>query len=204
MPAKEVRKMAVLMMLEVPGGTVEQYERVNEILEISDDGDAPDGLLYHVAARSDDGIVIADLWRSREDVERFFDERAGAAIAEAGMPDAEPLIAEVHHHSPGSGSEPATLVIIEADGATPELYDEMSGHMEAHAEGNTHPAVMHTAAIKPDGSIIVVDVWESPEMFAEFAQSQVAPAGEKVGLGPVEPRIHPVHNTLKGETAAAQ
>jgi hypothetical protein len=80
--------------------TVEQYERVNEILEISDD-EAPDGLLYHVAARSEDGIVIADLWRSREDVERFFDERAGAAIAEAGMPAAEPMIAEVHHHSPG-------------------------------------------------------------------------------------------------------
>ena len=71
--------MAVLMMLEVPGGTVEQYERANEIMGIKGDADAPEGLISHVAARTDEGIVIADVWASEGDLERFFEERAGAA-----------------------------------------------------------------------------------------------------------------------------
>lgn len=46
----------------------------------------------------------------------------------------------------------------------------------------------------------MVDVWESPEAFAAFAQSEI----EQAGFGPVEPRIHPVHNTLTGEAATAE
>jgi heme-degrading monooxygenase HmoA len=196
--------MTVLMMLEVPGGTIEQYEQANEIMGIAEDGDAPDGLLYHVAGRSDDGIVIADIWRSEDDFERFFSERANAALSEVGMPEAQPVAAQVHDHIDGTGSEPATLVIIDVEGLTPEVYDRMAENMESQGEGNSHPAVTHIAAVKPDGNIIVVDVWESPEAFAAFAESEIAPAGEKAGLGQVEPRIHPVHNTLKGETAPSQ
>jgi heme-degrading monooxygenase HmoA len=192
--------MAVLMMLEIPGGTVEQYDKVNETLGIAGDADAPDGLIYHAAARTDDGVVIADVWRSEEDFERFFGGRAGDAFAESGLPEAEPNVAAVHNHVDGSGSEPGSLVIIDVEGLTPEMYDEMSANMDAHGEGNTHPAVTHIAAVRQDGSVIVVDVWESPEAFAAFAESQVGPAGEKAGLGGIEPRIHPVHNTLKGTT----
>jgi heme-degrading monooxygenase HmoA len=196
--------MSVLMMLEVPGGTIEQYERANEIMGIAGDADTPEGLLYHVAARSEDGIVIADVWRSEDDFERFFSERASAALAEVGMPEAQPAIAQVHNHMDGTGTEPGALVIIDVEDFTPDMYDEMAATMDAHAEGNTHPAVTHIAAVKPDGSVIVADVWESPEAFAAFAQSEIAPAGERAGFGPVEPRIHPVHNTLTGEAAAAQ
>jgi heme-degrading monooxygenase HmoA len=189
--------MSVLMMLEVPGGTIEQYERANEIMGIAGDGDAPEGLLYHVAGLTDDGIVLADVWRSEEDFERFFSERAAAALSEAGMPEAEPAFAQVHNHADGSGSEPGTLVIIDVEDLTPEMYDEMTANMDSHAEGNSHPAVTHIAAVKADGSVIVVDVWESPEAFGAFAQSEIGPAGEQAGLGPVEPRFHPVHNTIK-------
>ena len=193
--------MSVLMTLEVPGGTIEQYERANEIMGIAGDDDAPDGLLYHVAGLSDDGIVIADVWRSEEDFERFFSELAAPALAEVGMPEAQPAYAQVHNHTDGTGSEPGTLVIIDVDDFTPDMYDQMAANMEAHAEGNSHPAVTHIAAVKPNGSIVVVDVWESPEAFAAFAQSQIAPAGEQAGFGPVEPRIHPIHKTLSGEAA---
>jgi hypothetical protein len=197
--------MAVLMLLEVVGGTTEQYERANELLGISGDDDAPDGLIYHIAARSDDGIVIADVWRSEEECAQFFSERAGAALAEAGMPEAEPTFAQVHNHVGGTGTAPGALVILDIEELTPEMYDEMAQAMPAHAEGGPgHPAVIHVAATKPDGGMVVVDLWESPEAFGQFAQDQIAPAGEKAGIGQVEPRIHPVHNTLKGETATAQ
>jgi hypothetical protein len=198
--------MAVLVMLEVAGGTVEKYAEINELLAIGDDDDAPDGLIYHVAAVADDGLVMADLWRSKEDFERFFGERAGEAMARAEIAEADitRTVAQVHDHTDGTGSEEATLVIIEADDLTPELYDQMRSEMPSHAEGNNHPAVAHIAAVKEDGGFVVVDVWESPEAFAAFAQSEIGPASESVGLGPVEPRIHPIHNTIKSTGAAAQ
>jgi hypothetical protein len=90
--------MAVLMVLEVPGGTVKQYERANELMGITGDDDAPDGLVSHVAAVTEAGIVIADVWESEVALETFFEERAGAALAEAGMPEAKPHVARVHNH----------------------------------------------------------------------------------------------------------
>jgi len=195
--------MAVLVMLEVEGGTVEKYAEVNELMGIGDDDDAPEGLIYHVAAIADDGLVMADLWRSEEDFERFFTERAGEAMAQAEVGEVKHTVARVHDHTDGTGTEEATLVIIESDDLTPEMYDQMRSEMPSHAEGNNHPAVSHIAAVKEDGSFVVVDVWESPEAFAAFAQSEIGPAGASVGLGPVEPRIHPVHNTMKSKSATA-
>jgi len=191
--------MAVLMMLEVPGGTVEQYERVNEILGVDGDS-AAEGLLYHVAAASEDGLVIADVWRSEEDLERFFED-ADPAIKEAGMPDATPRIAPVHNHIPSRDAEPGVLAIIELENFTPDDYDKMTAQMDSHGSLDDHPAVAHIAAVTEDGGFLVVDVWESPEAFAAFAESQIAPAGEQVGLGPVEPRFATVHNTITGADA---
>ena len=195
--------MAVLMLLEIPGGTIDQYQRAREIMGISSDDDSPEGLISHVAARSEDGIVIADVWRSEEDVEKFFSEQAGPALSEAGMPEAQPSFARIHNHTEGIGSTPATLVIIEADDLTPDLYDQMAENVPGTRDGS-HPAVAHVAAVKPDGSVIVVDVWESPEAFHAFAQEQIGPAAEQAGFDQIEPRIHEVHDTLKGQTTAAQ
>jgi len=193
--------VAVLMMLEIPGGTLEQYERANEVMGIQGDDDAPEGLVSHVAAVTEDGILIADVWESETALETFFEERAAAAFAEAGLPQTQPRIARVHNHLPeGSGTEAGVLVCIEIDELTPEQYDQMAARIPGHAEGN-HPAVSHVAAVTDDGGFLVADVWESPEAFADFARTQIAPAGESVGMGPVEPRIAKVHNTIKGSSA---
>jgi heme-degrading monooxygenase HmoA len=173
--------MAVLLMLEIRGGTIEQYQRAREIMGISNDDDSLEGLISRVAARSEDGIVIADVWRSEEDVEKFFSEQAGAALAEAGMPEAQPSFARIRNHTEGAGSTPAALVIIEAADLTPDLYDQMAENVPGTHDGS-HPALAHIAAVEPDGSVIVVDVWESPEAFQAFAQEQIAPAAEQAGF----------------------
>jgi heme-degrading monooxygenase HmoA len=196
--------MAVLMMLEVPGGTLEQYERANELMGITEEDNAPEGLISHVAAVTEDGIVIADVWESEALLEKFFEDRARAALAEAGMPQAEPRIARVHNHIPqGAGTESGVLMYLEIDELTPDQYDQMIAGMDAHADGSNHPAVSHVAAVTEDGGFLVADVWESPEAFADFAQSQVGPAGEAVGMGAIEPRFAKVHNTMKGTAAPA-
>jgi hypothetical protein len=192
--------MAILMLLEVPGGTIEQYERTNEILGINGEDDAPEGLIYHATGLTNDGMVIVDLWRSKDDLGRFF-EHLGPALEQAGAPKSEPAFHEVHAHVPGTGETPGAIVIMEFDDFGTDDYDAMSSSMESHASG-THPAVSHVAAVRDDGTFVVVDIWESPEAFAAFAEKEIAPAGEKIGLGPVEPRILPVHSTLKGTATA--
>lgn len=89
--------MAILMMIEFGGTTVEQYDRVNEILGIRGDEDAPDGLLSHTCSVDGDGLVIVDVWESEGQLQRFVDERLGAALREAGVPQAQPRILPVHN-----------------------------------------------------------------------------------------------------------
>jgi hypothetical protein len=51
--------------------------------------------------------------------------------------------------------------------------------------------VSHVAAVSDDG-LIVVDIWPSTQAFEEFATRELASAQEQ--MGPIEPRVVPVHN----------
>jgi heme-degrading monooxygenase HmoA len=191
--------MSVLMLLEVPGGTLEQYDRVNEIMGIHGDEDAPEGLVHHSAGSDGDSLVVADLWESEEALGRFFDTKLGAALAEAGIPsENKPRILPVHAELEGAGARPGVMMVIDIEDFGPQAYDEMVSKMDAHAGAGTHPAVSHIAARTEGGGVLIVDVWESPEAFGEFAESQIGPAGASVGLGPIEPRFVPVHNRMQG------
>jgi len=57
----------------------EDYERLTAVL-----GDeVPEGLIVHVAGRTDSGFRIIDVWESREAWERFRDERLRPAARRA-------------------------------------------------------------------------------------------------------------------------
>ena len=192
--------MALMMIMDAPGATTEQYDRTNEILGIHGDEDAPDGLIQHVAASDGNGILIVDVWESEEKFARFM-ERVGPATEQSGLatPGGEPgAPMQVHNRLTGQGKEPKVLLLIDADGLTTDQYDQMASRMPAHADGGSDgPWFAHTAA-KRDGGIVVADLWESAEAFGQFAQEQIAPAGQVVGMGPIEPRIVPVHNVISG------
>jgi hypothetical protein len=195
--------MAILMMMESPQGTIEEYERTNEILGIRSDEDAPEGLIQHVAASDGNGLLIADIWESTEAFERFY-ERLGPALEESGVAgSAEPRPPlEVHNMLTGKGTEPKVLLLIDADGLGTDQYDQMAARMPAHADGGSDgPWYSHTAATR-DGGVVVVDLWESPEAFGQFAEEQIAPAAQEVGMGPIEPRVIPVHNIMRGRARA--
>ena len=192
--------MAVLMVLDLPGATLEQYDRTNEILGIHGDADAPAGLISHAAGPTDDGIVVVDVWESGETLQSFFEGRGVArAMEEAGAPAAEPRVLPVHNHFEGGGSKAGVLMLAELDDFGPDTYDAMTATMTAHTpEGDTHPAVHHVAAVTESGGMLIVDIWESPEAFGAFAQEAIAPAGEQAGMAPFEPRFVPIHNRIKG------
>jgi heme-degrading monooxygenase HmoA len=199
--------MAVLMIMEVPGGTTAEYERANEIMGIAGDEDAPDGLIQHVAASDGNGLLVADVWESEEALNRFFEERLGAALEQAGLSGsaAKPRILPVHNSLDGRGEDAGVLMLIEINDLGPDAYDEMVSKMDAHtADGSQHPCVTHFAARTDDGGVLIADLWESPEAFGAFAEEQIGPAGAAVGLGPIEPRVMPVHNRMRGRVPVQQ
>jgi heme-degrading monooxygenase HmoA len=194
--------MAVIMMFEAPGATLGDYEEINAALGIHGDEDAPDGLVWHTASTTNDGVLIVDVWESEQKLRHFFEDRLQDALAQAGVKPGETRILPVHNMFPrGGGSHPGTLLVIEVDGVGPDIYDRMTSTMDAHVrDGSDHPAVAHTAATT-DRGMLIVDIWESPEAFSRFAETQVASAGKAVGLPPFEPRFYPIHNFIRSRAA---
>ncbi len=64
--------MAIAAVFEVPGMTAQQYDRVIRELDRAGHG-APDGRLHHVAAATEDGWLVVDVWESPEQLQRFAD-----------------------------------------------------------------------------------------------------------------------------------
>jgi hypothetical protein len=186
------------MLLEWSDTPFETYERVNEIMGIRGDGDAPEGLIEHVACTDGSGMVIADVWESEEALGRFVEDRLAPALEEAGVPDSQPRILQTHNRLEGTADDANVLVLIDIEELGPEAYDQMADQIPAHVTGQ-HPAVAHTAAIREDGGIFVADVWESPDAFVAYAREQIGPAGEAAGMPEFEPRMVEVKNRIRGK-----
>ncbi|MFN2629384.1 MAG: hypothetical protein ABR569_12225 [Gaiellaceae bacterium] len=77
--------MAVGVLMMMPGLKQEQYEQVNEKMfgrSSVDPADAPSGLLVHSAGPTQDGWYVYDIWESKEDFERFGQEKVAPAVQE--------------------------------------------------------------------------------------------------------------------------
>jgi len=187
--------MPVLMTLEVPGGTTAQYDRANAVMGLAEDAGLPAGLVVHACAVTDDGIVVVDVWDSTSSLDDFARERLGPALKEAGLATATPRISPVHNLLFGTGKESNVLVLVHASGVTADEYDALVARMPSYAGGGeNHPAVIHVAAVEPDG-LRTAGLWDSEAAYKEFAQSQLFPA--IAGLRHFVLRVWPVHDCLR-------
>lgn len=78
--------MAVGVLTGSPQFTKELYENVTEKMfghpAPMRGEESPAGLIVHSAGQGDQGYYVYDIWESREDFERFMQEKLGPAIAE--------------------------------------------------------------------------------------------------------------------------
>jgi hypothetical protein len=182
--------MPVLMTLEAPGGTTAQYDRANEIAG----SELSPGLVIHTCAVTDVGIVVVDVWDSASSLDDFTRDRLGAARTETGLATATPRISAVHKLLFGTGKEPNVLVLLHSSGVTTDEYDALVARIPSYAGGGeNHPAVVHVAAIEPDG-LLTAGLWDSEAAYKEFAQSQLFPA--IASLRHFVLRVWPVHDCL--------
>lgn len=85
--------------MHVKGGTVDQYDAVMENLFDGGDvaGNAPQGLLVHASAPTDEGMWIFDIWQDSDSFQRFAERQLAAATKKVGMPDVAPKIYLLHN-----------------------------------------------------------------------------------------------------------
>ena len=79
--------MAVAVIMEFNGATLEQYDQVIGKMGLTKGGPAPAGALSHWVAATDYGILVTDLWKSRELYDAFARDQIGPYSAEAGIPE---------------------------------------------------------------------------------------------------------------------
>jgi hypothetical protein len=75
-------EMAVAVVVEIPGGTEEQYEQVAS--HIFPGGKLPAGWVLHLAGPGQDGWRVVNVVRSQDEFERFARETILPATREAG------------------------------------------------------------------------------------------------------------------------
>jgi hypothetical protein len=74
--------MAIGVIIDAPGGTQAQYDRV-----LADVGPhLPADLLVHAAGPREGGFVLVDVWESQEALDRFVAQRLRPALQAAGWP----------------------------------------------------------------------------------------------------------------------
>ena len=77
--------MPVAVEMNFGGTTLDQYDQVLEKMGLTPGGSAPPGAISHWVAKTDDGIRVVDVWETREQFDRFAQERIGPFSKEVGV-----------------------------------------------------------------------------------------------------------------------
>ena len=77
--------MAVGVVLEFDGATLDQYDQVIEKMGLTPGGAGAPGGLFHWVTQTDNGIRVTDVWQDRETFEQFAQEQIGPFTAEVGI-----------------------------------------------------------------------------------------------------------------------
>ncbi len=95
-------------------------------------------------------------------------------------------------------------VVMDFRGATLEQYDQVMQKMGLDRSDSDMPSngLFHWVCATDDG-IRVTDVWETREAFEKFAQEQIGPYTQEVGIPePPQVSLYEVHNYLVNSTAS--
>lgn len=91
--------MAVAVVLEFKGGTLDQYDQVIEKMGFERGGKGAPGGLFHWVTKTDDGLRVTDVWTDRETFQKFADEKIGPITQDVGVPGPpEVTMYDVHNY----------------------------------------------------------------------------------------------------------
>ncbi len=76
--------MTVGIRIKLAGINQDQFDQIRASVDA--DNNPPDGLLYHASGPIDGGWGVIDFWASREQFDRFAQERISPAVAAVDPP----------------------------------------------------------------------------------------------------------------------
>ena len=89
--------MAVAVILDFEGGTLDQYDQVIERMGFEPGGAGAPGGLFHWVTETGNGIRVTDVWESREQFQRFAEEKIGPLTQEMGLAEPQMTFHDVHN-----------------------------------------------------------------------------------------------------------
>jgi len=91
--------MPIAVQMDFKGLTLDDYDRVIDLMGFEQGGPTPPGALFHWVTKTDDGTRVTDVWQDRATFDRFAQEHIGPKMAEAGL-DNQPEMTfhEVHNY----------------------------------------------------------------------------------------------------------
>jgi hypothetical protein len=91
--------MAIAVEFNFPGATAEQYDAAIKAIGHGATGTPhAGGALFHWATVTSDGVRVVDVWDSREQFDRFAEERVVPAAQKAGLPAPEIQFSDIHNY----------------------------------------------------------------------------------------------------------
>lgn len=96
--------MAVAVQMDFEGTTLEQYDAVCKLMGLTPKGPGPAGAISHFATMTESGLRVIDVWKSREQFDKFAEEQIGPFTQEVGIPGPPKMqFFEVHNYfTPGA------------------------------------------------------------------------------------------------------
>jgi hypothetical protein len=181
--------MTVAVTLEFPAITTDQYDRACSLMGLTPRGAGPDGMLFHWAGVVGDGMLITDVWATRERFEEFSRDKIMPLTQQAGI-TTPPNVTfhDVHNYfTAGTPASPAApvAVVMDFDGDLGQ-YDEIVDLMGFTPRGSGPDGALFHWVTGTDGGVRVTDVWQDRATFDTFAETQIGPYSAKVGMEPAK------------------
>lgn len=95
---REIDHHGAGVVMEFDGDTrslLRKVDEVNDRMKVT--ANPPEGLVFHWTAELDDGIRVIDHWRTRQDFDRFVQQRLGAAMKDGGAPEPRTTYYDVYN-----------------------------------------------------------------------------------------------------------
>jgi hypothetical protein len=95
--------MAVAVVLDFEGATLDQYDKTCELMGLTPKGPGPKGALFHWVTLTGEGIRVTDVWETKDEFDTFAEQKIGPLSAQAGIPGPPSITTfEVHNYfTPG-------------------------------------------------------------------------------------------------------
>ncbi len=91
--------MAIAVQMEFSGATLAQYDQVIQKMGFHTGGPGAPGGLFHWVTKTDGGIRVVDVWESRDQFEKFSQDKVQPLTAQVGITEPPKVtFFEVHNY----------------------------------------------------------------------------------------------------------